>query len=185
MEKRKALVFFGSPRENGYTKKMLNVFMEELGEIYNFSIIDAYKIAVKPCYGCNFCMKNGICRFSDFNKIKTLLDKADILIIASPVYNLGFPAPLKAIFDRMQPYYNEKLSLKEAIFNTKIRDTVLFLACGRGDNGTSEILLKSLNIILKSIDAKLKCKVVWEETDLNPKINEILPEIKTVVEKIK
>ncbi|MDQ5984101.1 MAG: hypothetical protein RUMPE_01133 [Eubacteriales bacterium SKADARSKE-1] len=183
MEKEKALVIFGSPRNNGYTKKMLNLFMNELKEIYDFSIINAYDIAIKPCYGCDFCEKNGVCRFSDFNKIKMLLDETDMLVIASPVYNMGFPAPLKAIFDRMQVYYNKPLQ-REKDYYSEFRDAVLLLTCGRADNGVSEILSKSLNYILKCIDIKIKYKTVWEKTDLNPNDSGIFLKIKMVSKSI-
>lgn len=43
------------------------------------------------------------------------LEDADAVIVATPVYNLSFPAPMKALFDRFQRYY-------EAHFRRKLRN---------------------------------------------------------------
>ena len=34
----------------------------------------------------------------------------DIVVVATPVYGLSFPAPLKAVFDRTQQYYEAYIS---------------------------------------------------------------------------
>lgn len=34
----------------------------------------------------------------------------DVVVVATPVYGLSFPAPLKAVFDRTQQYYEAYVS---------------------------------------------------------------------------
>ena len=102
------LVFFGSPRENGFTRKALTSFLDSLPKNARVDIIDAYRENVRPCTACGACAADESCAFRDCDVIFDKLENADILVFASPVYNLGFPAPLKAIIDRMQVFYNRR-----------------------------------------------------------------------------
>jgi multimeric flavodoxin WrbA len=105
------LVLYGSPHKNGNTKKLLNNFLKNI--FYDkINIINAYEKSAQPCIDCKHCTKEAKCIFNDLDDFDEFIKSINILIIASPVSNRSFPSPLKAIIDRMQRYYNEKIFLK-------------------------------------------------------------------------
>jgi len=101
----KILCIEGFCRKNGNTQALLNKF---LSDYVGFAIkrYNTFEKNPKPCIGCDFCSKDGACRFRDLDDFFYFFETADIVVFASPVYNLSFPAPLKALLDRLQPYYN-------------------------------------------------------------------------------
>jgi len=56
---------------------------------------------IDPCLHCDYCMRNGECiRKDDMYEVYPLMTEADGLIMATPIYNGGLSAQLKAIMDR-------------------------------------------------------------------------------------
>ncbi len=100
----KTVVFFGSAQKKGNTKDLLNSFLKNLeGKV---EIIDAYRSEVSPCIDCRYCWKKRGCSIDDkMQKFYPLIDKADNIVIALPVYFSNIPGPLKNIIDRCQVYW--------------------------------------------------------------------------------
>lgn len=75
----------------------------------------------KPCIHCGKCETADLCVFDDLDEYNKLLNEAEALVFASPVYNLSVPAPLKALIDRSQRYFSKRFSLgiKPPIKNIK------------------------------------------------------------------
>lgn len=76
-------------------------------------VVRAYEARVDPCMACGACEEDeiGCQRLGDgWHDIESALRAADILLIASPVYFMGLPAPLKAMVDRLQAlwWYRER-----------------------------------------------------------------------------
>lgn len=102
---KKVLVLFGSARQNGFTRKMLNYFLSFIeGEIV---IIDSYKEKnVHPCIDCRYCWYKRGCSIKDrMEDIYEMIETFDTIIIASPMYFHSIPGPLKTIIDRLQVYW--------------------------------------------------------------------------------
>lgn len=101
----KTLVFYGSAREKGgHTRALLDVFLKELGG--ETRIIDAYRTPVNPCADCRACWKKRACSIDDaMQEIYRLIDEADHILFATPMYFYAVPGPLKNIIDRMQLYW--------------------------------------------------------------------------------
>lgn len=101
----KSILFVtGSPREDGYTNKLAF----ELMRAFPFEekhLTDTYELNCVPCTGCNACEETGKCVYRDLDYSFDVMEKADVVVFISPVYNGGFPAPLKAYVDRFQVYY--------------------------------------------------------------------------------
>ena len=69
---------------------------------------------IKPCHGSDACLKKGKCfARDDMRALLKKLDKADGVIISSPVYFGSITAQLKAMIDRCQPLWVEKYILKK------------------------------------------------------------------------
>lgn len=76
-------------------------------------VVRAYKAHVNPCIACEGCNEDEVgCTVGGdgWAQIEASLRAADVLLIASPVYFMGLPAPVKAIVDRLQAlwWYRER-----------------------------------------------------------------------------
>lgn len=101
--KGRVLLLNGSPHLNGCTYTDLSVIAETLAEEGVESEI--YQLGPRPvrgCIGCFQCGKKGKCVFSDelLEGFLEKLDKADGLVIGSPVYYAGPNGSLCAFLDR-------------------------------------------------------------------------------------
>ena len=106
----------GSPRKNGNTEYLLDTFLAEAATLGAETV--TVRVADKnilPCIGCNSCMKTGQCVIQTddmFAEIYPLLQKADIIVAATPVFFYGPSAQLKALIDRSQALWSRKYVLK-------------------------------------------------------------------------
>ncbi|MDR0350797.1 MAG: flavodoxin family protein, partial [Coriobacteriales bacterium] len=96
---------------------------------------------IAPCVGCGSCNKTGSCvlatktragRFTDdYLELKATLERVDALAIVAPLYFAGPPAQLKALYDRMQPYWAQRYLL--GLETPEKRPAHLFVVGGGGD----------------------------------------------------
>lgn len=155
----KVLILFGSPHKNGYTSLLLNHFLKFFPKC-DITIIDAYKEMVTPCIGCGKCKKTGKCIFDDMDKIKKYIDTSDSIIIASPIYNASFPAPLKSIFDRFQPYY-----FLRHIKSQKKKKVVFLFTQGTEKTDYEKIIFPQILPIIKIIGGEVCGSLILKGTD--------------------
>lgn len=125
----------GFSRENGNTRVLLDKFISgfENAQVIEYN---TYKENPRPCIGCDECRKSGKCIYRDLDRFFELFETADIIVIASPVYNLSFPAPLKALIDRFQKYYTGYFENGRTQQIKKRREGYLLATAGcAGDEG--------------------------------------------------
>lgn len=163
---KKATVLFGSPHNDGHSSKLLSSFLSGLKN-YDVNVIDSYKVGIKPCIDCKHCIQNSKCSLNDFSQIDEFIRLSSLIIIATPVYNLSFPAPLKAIFDRMQLYYSYKVSNKRVIPKNVSKKCILLLTCGKSQHPAIDIIKEQLKLILLPLNSKLDYSITIENTDKN------------------
>lgn len=72
------------------------------------TVIDCFERAVAPCDDCRGCYKTAGCVKRDMDDVYRLIEDADRLIFLTPVYNRSFPAPMKAMIDRLQCYWSAR-----------------------------------------------------------------------------
>ena len=99
----KVLILNGSPRADGNTtiavNEMVKVFETEGIET---QIMQIGSQAIRGCIACGSCAKNGKCVFDDaVNEAAQIFEKADGLVVASPVYYASANATLIACLDRL------------------------------------------------------------------------------------
>lgn len=94
-----------------------------------------------------------------------MLRECDLLVIASPIYNLSFPAPLKAVIDRFQRYFEARFSLgiKPAI--AKHRPAVLLLSAGALCPEGEEFVSRQLRQCFSVMNTTLHAPLSWMNTD--------------------
>jgi multimeric flavodoxin WrbA len=109
----------GSPRKAGNTEFLLNEALavaKERGFETERLLISEMKVDF--CNDCGDCSKGKSCpKEDDMERILTALQKADGIIVASPVYFGSVTAQLKAVFDRTIP-------LRGRAFVSKTRSAV-------------------------------------------------------------
>lgn len=98
------LILTGSPRKGGNTDMLTEAFANGASQMHSVEIVSVRNLKVNPCLGCNACFNNNnhIClQKDDMQEIYSKMAKADMLVIASPVYFYGVSAQLKAVIDRL------------------------------------------------------------------------------------
>ena len=100
----KLLIINGSPRKKGLISQMLRIFHEqaiatgvEVSEVY------ANDLQIKPCMGCMACRSKRHCVLpeDDAQRVLTLIEQADAIVIGAPCYWGNIPGQLKLLFDRI------------------------------------------------------------------------------------
>ena len=106
----------GSPRKKGNTDYLLSRFLEQAASFGAEPVnVPVAAKNILPCIGCTSCMKTGQCVIQTddmFNEMYALLQKADVIVAATPVFFYGPSAQLKALIDRSQALWARKYALK-------------------------------------------------------------------------
>ncbi len=122
---------------------MLRSFLAGIKAPLETEIFDVFRLNPLPCTDCGYCKKAEKCAYRDLDGLYSSLESCDLLIIASPVYNMSFPSPMKAILDRFQRYYNARFSLGIRPAIKKHRKAVL-LICAGSEKETGELMINQL-----------------------------------------
>jgi protein-tyrosine-phosphatase/multimeric flavodoxin WrbA len=69
---------------------------------------------IAPCQECRFCEQHGFCRQhdDDMREIYHLLRRADVVVVATPIFFYGPSAQLKALIDRSQALWARRHIMK-------------------------------------------------------------------------
>ena len=99
----KALLINGSPHANGCTFTALNIVAEELQKNgIETEIVHIGNKDIRGCIACGKCAELGHCVFNDMvNEVAQKLEKADGLVVGSPVYYAGPNGTLTDLLDRL------------------------------------------------------------------------------------
>ncbi len=147
-------MFYGSPRKDGVTATVLSMLTEQLdGEV---TVVDSYARAVKPCDDCRGCYTHDGCVKRDLDDVYEALEQADRLVFVTPVYNRSFPAPLKAIVDRLQCYWAKRFIRGVRPPIEKPKTALLVTVCGsdRDDGECLQYQLEPQLTVLNVTDTK-------------------------------
>lgn len=111
----RVLGILGSPRTGGNTDILLDRALAGAGdagaEVEKISLCD---LDISGCLECNDCYETGSCTIGDdMNRVYEALERADRIILASPMFFMGVTAQAKAVIDRCQCYWALKYILKE------------------------------------------------------------------------
>lgn len=107
---------YGSPRAGGNTDKMLDAFLEGAqrgGALV--SPIYVRKLNLQGCLGCGGCDETGRCVVKDdMQQVYPLLEEAQGLVLASPVYFYNLTGQVKLLIDRSQALFMKKTLQEKA-----------------------------------------------------------------------
>lgn len=96
-------ILLGSPRPKGNSDLLADAFAAEAAKKHEVHTIALRDYNIHPCKGCNACMQPPhLCaQHDDMTLIYPLLQQADMLVMASPVYFYNVSAQLKTCLDRL------------------------------------------------------------------------------------
>ena len=134
-------------RHKGNTWKMTNLFLNQLtGDVYDNQIVEFFlpETGLEYCVGCTMCIVKDekLCPHEEtVQSIVTALDKADLIIFASPCYAFGMTGQLKTLFDHLAYRYmshrpEPSMFRKQAI--------AISTAAGAGMGKTTKMIADSL-----------------------------------------
>jgi len=110
------LCIAGSPRSGGNSEILLDEAVAGI-EAQGGTAVRLHadeSLGVLPCRACRACSATGSCiREDGMSAVYELIDAADGFVVASPVFFAGVPSTLKALFDRLQPYWARRFVLGE------------------------------------------------------------------------
>ena len=112
------LIISGSPRKKGNSQRLCEEFKKGAEDKGNS--VELIRLAEKKigfCKACDVCMKNnGTCvQQDDMAEVLESFKKADVLVLATPVYFYGICAQMKTFIDRTYPIW-QHLGEKEVYY---------------------------------------------------------------------
>jgi multimeric flavodoxin WrbA len=98
------LGILGSPHPHGNTAALLDAFMNGARDAGADTIqLDVTSLDISGCDACNECQDTGDCvMMDDMTKVYDSIERADVLVLATPLYFSGMSSQLKAVIDRGQ-----------------------------------------------------------------------------------
>lgn len=132
----RVLVLFGSPHAEGPTARLTAAALASLPHGTHTLIWNCFETPVLPCDDCGYCRHRAGCSKRDLDGFYAELEEADRLLFATPVYHRSFPAPMKAVLDRLQRYWSARfvLGLRPPIAKPK-RGILLTVSGSPSDEG--------------------------------------------------
>lgn len=175
------LLVYGSPHPSGPTKELLLSYLLKEGLSYaDCRLFDAYKTPPRPYVDCGWCKTHAGCALPDLKGFYEDFEAAELVFIAAPVYNAGLPAPLKALVDRMQVYFNARFfrGLRPPI---AVRKRVVLLLTAGSDRDYRPLILEQLSPMFTVTNCRLHGAACLENLDKSPadarRLNEALSQI--------
>jgi multimeric flavodoxin WrbA len=110
----KVLGIYGSPRMGGNTDQLLDRALEGArSEGAEISAVYARDLEMVGCLECDGCTKTGKCVVKDdMQRVYPLMEEADAVILASPIFFYGLTAQAKALVDRAQALWSKRMLRK-------------------------------------------------------------------------
>jgi len=122
----------GSPRRGGNTGLLLTeVLKGAKSRGAKVKTIMLNDLKVSPCQHCDACFEAGVCKIKDdMQMVYKELEKADRIVLASPVQFMGVSAQAKIMIDRCQALWARKYILKQPPLGDRRQRKGLFVAVG-------------------------------------------------------
>ena len=149
--------------EKGNTALVLGSFLGGITHTgASVELFYAKRLNVKPCIGDLYCWHKspGQCHLQDdMQNLYTKLRKADILVLATPVY-LPLPGEMQNIINRLVPLIEPILEFKDGRTRAKfhgqirIRKIVLVSVCGWWEIGNFDTIVRIVEEIAKDVNCE-------------------------------
>lgn len=164
------LAIYGSPRKRGNTEKLMNSFLTGLqeGKVGENLVLEEVRPAnlnLSSCRGCRSCSRTGRCRIDDdMQRVYPLLEKADLIAVASPVFFTSVSGYLKALIDRCQRYWSLKYEHKKRVVS-KERKGLFFSCAGSGSKTVFDCSRKVIRSFFDVLFVEYHSDYVYPQID--------------------
>lgn len=122
------LVLNGSPRQNGNTVAMVTAFTEGAKENgHTITVMSVCGKKISGCIACEYCHTKGdrkCIQQDDMQEIYPVLDRAEMIVLTSPVYYHGFTGQLQCAINRIYTLDKPKKLKKAALILSSGSDDV-------------------------------------------------------------
>ena len=125
------LVLNGSPRPQGNTAAMVDAFADGAREKgHNVHIVPVCQKKIAGCLACEYCHQKDsgherqCVQQDDMQEIYPLLDQAEMIVRASPIYYHGFTGQLQCAINRIYALGKPQMLKKAALIMTSGDDHV-------------------------------------------------------------
>ncbi|MBE6827965.1 MAG: NAD(P)H-dependent oxidoreductase [Ruminococcaceae bacterium] len=162
------LVINGSPRTLGNCDRLLSALLSEFPRDCNVKRFDAFSLNPAACNACGYCKASEGCSKKDLEEFLGYYNESDAVIIATPVYNYTVPAPMKALLDRFQRFYEAKNRRGEEHAFSRPKNAVLIVTAGCDGRVGFEIIKKQLEGAFENMDTTLVASMLVNSTDTKP-----------------
>jgi len=143
----------GSPRRGGNSELLLDAALagaaEAGAEVQKVALAE---LSFSGCISCDACADGRDCVLEDdLRPVYELIDRADVIILASPLYFEGLSSQVKQLIDRGQVYWFRKYALKRT--GKKRRGAAILV--GARVNADFSAALRTAKVWLLTLDADL------------------------------
>lgn len=157
------LVINGSPRTLGSCDRLTGRLLQNFSKQDRVKVFKPFEMEITACNACGYCKAADGCSKKDLEEFIGYYAESDVIIIACPVYNYSMPAPMKALFDRFQRFY--EADRRGESFFVKPKTAVLMVTAGQDGRIGFEVIKKLVEGGLKNMNTKLTASALFNATD--------------------
>lgn len=107
----KVMGIAGSARRGGNTDILLDEFLSAVPTASHSVQRIIAPLSIRPCLGCDKCVSGRCVQEDAMQDLYPILDEADLIVLAAPVYFYGIPGHVKMMIDRGQLFFNQRRTL--------------------------------------------------------------------------
>ena len=157
----------GSPRRGGNTDLLLAEVLRGASRGAEVKTIILSDLNIAPCQHCDDCLKTGDCTTrDDMQLVYRELERADRLVLASPLYFMGVTAQLKAMIDRCQALWARKYKLNKPPLGDGRERRGLFISVGgRSKANQFRPALATVKSLFRTLDITYAGELVFPGID--------------------
>lgn len=171
----RVLAIVGSPRKGKNNDTLVDYILKGIDKTCeNQVMIEKFyadKLKVQPCKACDGCTrKRGCVLKDDMGQLYEKFDKADIVIISSPLYFNSVSAQLKTIIDRNQAIWSSKYVLNHSLID-KEKKRLGYFVCTAGMPDSPNLfdaVLPVIELYFKSINTSHEGSLLVPNVDAHP-----------------
>ena len=128
------LVLNGSPRPNGNTTALVEAFVKGASENgHHITVVSVCQKKIAGCLACEYCHTKGegkCIQKDDMQEIYPILEEAEMIVLASPIYYHSFTGQLQCAVNRIYALDKPKNLKKAALIlssgDDKVYDGAIF-----------------------------------------------------------
>jgi multimeric flavodoxin WrbA len=164
---KKVMILNGSPRERGNTMTVVGWVADAAREAgAEVEIVDAAKLdcRVPGCIACMGCRESDEFRCvhdDEASDVIARVPSVDVVVLATPIYFMGFSAQVKRVIDRMFSLFKYD-DEKGRSYAPGLRDTAIALiaTAGGGEDDGLDLTLKNTELIARFVGTGVRSLLV-------------------------